>query len=663
MEEKGFDEKEILEQIKKDADTVPIPEELHPEQIRKKLESEKKKIRRKHRRQLTAAAAIALCTVTAIAGNRILRQNDVRTASRDTSGVSQETDGGTETGKLVADIGDVYQNAKNYTEVYEELKRTQEQSMLDGSSSIESSAEDAVDSAGSDMGDSVTTTGESSEDKDYSTTNLQTDGIDESDITKTDGNYIYTVWNNKVQIYDIRNVTPQEIAEITPDTGSAADDVREMYVDDDELILIVQKQESDIRSSDTENSGYETCYMVNEWSTEVLKYDISDRTTPVLAQNMEQDGAYQTSRKVGTILYLFTNYDMQLPEYEQDTAVKSKLSTWIPSVAGQLIEADSIYLPDTGSSGLILSSVNCRNIQKPIDTKLIVQDGVQVYVSDSSLYLYGRVYNGGNDTQIARFAMADGTVTPAGAAAVKGVINDTFAINEYQGYLRVLTTDWSGSTETNAVYVYDSAMKLTGQITGIAQGEEIYSARFLKNTGYFVTYENTDPLFTVDFSDPANPVLAGELQITGFSEYLHFWGENKLLGIGYETDPVTGEQKGLKLSMFDISDPSHVTEENRLILENIDYSPALYEYKCVLANAEKNIIGFTVEHYDTENTINYVAFSYENGFGNLFSAAIDSSTDASSYRGLYAGDTFYVVGGGTVNAYDMTDGYQNLPSS
>ena len=601
--------------------------------------------------------------MTAIAGNRILRQNDVRTASRDTSGVSQETDGGTETGKLVADIGDVYQNAKNYTEVYEELKRTQEQSMLDGSSSIESSAEDAVDSAGSDMGDSVTTTGESSEDKDYSTTNLQTDGIDESDITKTDGNYIYTVWNNKVQIYDIRNVTPQEIAEITPDTGSAADDVREMYVDDDELILIVQKQESDIRSSDTENSGYETCYMVNEWSTEVLKYDISDRTTPVLAQNMEQDGAYQTSRKVGTILYLFTNYDMQLPEYEQDTAVKSKLSTWIPSVAGQLIEADSIYLPDTGSSGLILSSVNCRNIQKPIDTKLIVQDGVQVYVSDSSLYLYGRVYNGGNDTQIARFAMADGTVTPAGAAAVKGVINDTFAINEYQGYLRVLTTDWSGSTETNAVYVYDSAMKLTGQITGIAQGEEIYSARFLKNTGYFVTYENTDPLFTVDFSDPANPVLAGELQITGFSEYLHFWGENKLLGIGYETDPVTGEQKGLKLSMFDISDPSHVTEENRLILENIDYSPALYEYKCVLANAEKNIIGFTVEHYDTENTINYVAFSYENGFGNLFSAAIDSSTDASSYRGLYAGDTFYVVGGGTVNAYDMTDGYQNLPSS
>ena len=663
MEEKGFDEKEILEQIKKDADTVPIPEELHPEQIRKKLESEKKKIRRRHRRQLTAAAAIALCTVTAIAGNRILRQNDVRTASRDTSGVSQETDGGTETGKLVADIGDVYQNAKNYTEVYEELKRTQEQSMLDGSSSIESSAEDAVDTAGSDMGDSVTTTGESSEDKDYSTTNLQTDGIDESDITKTDGNYIYTVWNNKVQIYDIRNVTPQEIAEITPDTGSAADDVREMYVDDDELILIVQKQESDIRSSDTENSGYETCYMVNEWSTEVLKYDISDRTTPVLAQKMEQDGAYQTSRKVGTILYLFTNYDMQLPEYEQDTAVKSKLSTWIPSVAGQLIEADSIYLPDTGSSGLILSSVNCRNIQKPIDTKLIVQDGVQVYVSDSSLYLYGRVYNGGNDTQIARFAMADGTVTPAGAAAVKGVINDTFAINEYQGYLRVLTTDWSGSTETNAVYVYDSAMKLTGQITGIAQGEEIYSARFLKNTGYFVTYENTDPLFTVDFSDPANPVLAGELQITGFSEYLHFWGENKLLGIGYETDPVTGEQKGLKLSMFDISDPSHVTEENRLILENIDYSPALYEYKCVLANAEKNIIGFTVEHYDTENTINYVAFSYENGFGNLFSAAIASSTDASSYRGLYAGDTFYVVGGGTVNAYDMTDGYQNLPSS
>ena len=83
-------------------------------------------------------------------------------------------------------------------------------------------------------------------------------------------------------------------------------------------------------------------------------------------------------------------------------------------------------------------------------------------------------------------------------------------------------------------------MTTIGRIENLAEGEEIKSARFMGDTGYFVTYENTDPLFSVDLSDPENPKITGKLKITGFSEYLHFYGQNRLLGIGWETDPDSG---------------------------------------------------------------------------------------------------------------------------
>ena len=98
----------------------------------------------------------------------------------------------------------------------------------------------------------------------------------------------------------------------------------------------------------------------------------------------------------------------------------------------------------------------------------------------------------------------------------------------------------SGEAENN-LYLFDENLNLTGKIEGLAQGKEIYAARYLGNMAYFVTYRNTDPLFAVDLSDDKNPKVLGELKISGFSEYLHFWGEDKLVGIGYETDEKTGE--------------------------------------------------------------------------------------------------------------------------
>ena len=644
------DETKVFERLKEEAESIQVPEELNPENIRIRLEAERKKNRRSHRKQLVAsAAAIVVLVGTAVTGTMVWHQQKLL----DTNTMT----------KQVADIDNLYQAASDYNDVYEELEHTQKDQVYT------SGADGAVDGATSSIESSVNETADATDasaEKDYSTTNLQTEGVDESDIIKTDGKYIYTVWNHKVEIYDISNITPQKVAEITPEADSAADEVEEMYLDNNQLILIMQKQEAALQPSDSEESlaCSDTYYMTNRFSTQILTYDISDKAAPVLSQSMKQDGTYHTSRKVGAMLYLFTDYWMQLPQYEQETAVDAKLSTWIPSVGDELIDADNIYLPENGNYGLIISSVNCQNLDKPLDTKMIVQNTAEVYVSNTSIYLYGNGDLNSSDTQIARFAMDDGKITPIGASVVNGYVMDTFAINEYDGYLRVLTTDWDdGNNENgNAVYVYDGQMKLVGQITGIAPGEEIYSARFLKNTGYFVTYHNTDPLFTVDFSDPKNPVLTGELKITGFSEYLHFWGDDKLLGLGYETDPKTGVRQGLKLSMFNISDPSNVTEESKLVIDNADDSPALYNYKCVLADVGKNLIGFAINHYGENVTQNYLVFSYENGFVNQLSESLENDeTDGENYRGLYIGNYFYLTENGTIRVYDMNNSFQSIP--
>ena len=137
-------------------------------------------------------------------------------------------------------------------------------------------------------------------------------------------------------------------------------------------------------------------------------------------------------------------------------------------------------------------------------------------------------------------------------------------------------------------------MKGSGIIEDLAFGESIQSARFLGDTGYFVTYKQVDPLFSVDLKDPENPKVIGELKVTGFSEYLHFYGENKLLGIGQETDPDTGELRGIKLSMFDISNPADVKEVDKIVLKDIDiYSPQ-DNYRSVMIDADENIIGFAM---------------------------------------------------------------------
>ncbi len=667
-----MDEKDMLQWLKEECEEIEVPKELHPENIRKQLEAQKRK-KQRIRRQLSSAAALVLCSGVIFMVGNIVRNEMQVTKSADTQNsdvVVVPTEQQEEAEEEPEALGELYTVAGNYGEVYDVIEKnytneTKYGGPLDvireffsgGVVNKSDVAENEMADAGAESANDSAPN--PSAGAGYSKTNLQTEGVDESDIVKTDGKYIYAVQNGQVVITDIQNDALTETSVITP----PADSIREMFVDGDRLYLIAEGMQTTMvedSSSDVVSDAY---YMDTEEQTVLYTYDITNRAQPKLSGKMSQDGTYQTSRKIGDIIYMFTDYYMPLPDATKKEAVdEEKMSSWLPKVEGRVISYDCIYLPERGNMGKLITSVDVNKPSEVLDSKLMVTNSGQVYVSNEAIYIYSSAWGNTSYTEIAKFSMKNGKIRGVAGNSVNGEILDTFAINEYQNNLRVLTTEWDESGQKNSVYVLDETLNMTGKITGLAPGEQIYSARFMGNTGYFVTYRNTDPLFTVDFSDPANPQIKGELKVTGFSEYLHFWGENKLLGIGYETDPETGSRIGMKLSMFDISDPCNVVEENRYVMKNVSYSPALYNYKCVLADKEKNIIGFAVQKDDYESTAGYLIFTYEDGFENVFSEEISDGYgwNVETYRGLYAGSRFYFVGEGEITVYDMENDFQKI---
>jgi uncharacterized secreted protein with C-terminal beta-propeller domain len=230
--------------------------------------------------------------------------------------------------------------------------------------------------------------------------------------------------------------------------------------------------------------------------------------------------------------------------------------------------------------------------------------------------------------------------------------------------LRVLTTDWSAAEEVNQLYILDEQMQQTGMIDSIAEGESVYAARYIGDIAYFITYRNMDPLFVADLSDPYDPMLLGSAAISGFSDYLHVYEENLVLGIGYETDE-NSYVEGVKLVMFDVSDPLNPQVLTSYVLGAATDTSADSNYKSILVDAGKGIIGFITESWEEDYSCNYRLFTWT-GEAFLEAADIPLSEDgqydpcAMDTRGLYAGDTFYLAGSGSVVSYDMAHSFAKV---
>lgn len=649
-------EREMLEAIRKSAEQAEIPRELSPERTAERLKRQKRRQRISWARFAQAAAFLVLAVGAAALvrfwpvpgleeGNRwtaefllvpgleeenqwAQSQSPEEARQEESSGEADEENPAVHASAAKQDAGDMFVVAKSEEQVYAALEQN---------SSF--AGDDAVEEDNGSYENGATKPGGGS----HSQTNVQTAGVDESDIAKTDGDYIYAVCQNDVVIVDISGETMRQAAKLTMEDPDAS--VTELYVSGDVLNLVVQRWETVLRKPQEEG---ETVFWDTRSVTCLRTYDISNRDNPQLVGEVTQDGAYYTSRKIGDIVYLFTR------EYGGFD---------IPEINGSRIAYDNIYLSEQSGYVLTASSVDVKQPGQVLDHIMLIHGYGNIYVSTGALYLYQTSWNGfGSGTQLAKFSLEEGTINAVDAVSFRGQITDTFAICENDGQLRVLTTDWQEES-VNQFYIFDENLKLLGSLKGLAPGESIYSARFLGNMAYFVTYRNVDPLFAVDLSDPSKPKVLSELKITGFSDYLHFWGADRLLGIGYETDPETGERLGLKLSMFDISDPSEVKVEDSLVLEEISFSAALDEYKTVLADSEENLFGFTGESYDPYRASRFFYYLYrwgEGGFERLLAEELSGNYACSQYRGLYSGDRFYLVGPEGTASYDMGDGYKKI---
>ena len=468
-----------------------------------------------------------------------------------------------------------------------------------------------------------------------------------------------------------------------------------MYVDGNCLQLICQQEDYitykgsiDLPSANAggekNTDGVRTSYSMPVTTVTVETYDISDREKPKKTGVYHQDGSYLSSRRTDGRMYLFTSYTPEVG----DSA--DQLQYYVPRCGEEYIDYDHIYLPTpekdfsyNGRIYLVAGAVAQENPDQATDVMAVVSSANIFYVSENNIYSATEIWNDRETrTEIVRIGYRDGKFTDGAAGSVAGELHNNFSMNEADDCLRIVTTvegwdkDYSNFSRSNGLYVLNEKLKTIGKIEDLAEGEQIKAARFMGDTGYFVTYRNTDPLFAADLSDPKNPRIMSELNITGFSEYLHFYGENQLLGIGWETDPDTGNVTGMKCSMFDISDPSDVRETDRFILKDVSFCDALYNYHAILAAPKKSLFGFAygnygdnTDVYDSSEKYYYALLSYhdQNGFepqmylnindSELFAGSM-SYQDYCRVRGVYIGDMFYLVTEKGIVSYNIQKDYE-----
>lgn len=597
--------------------------EANPESENKKI-LYSKKFNKAMRIILPMAAAVALVFMGIQVTN-----NDTIANHQKNSGHSLNSDYvGIKSGES---LGTVYKTAANYGELYDSLSDTKY--IIDEDAKFET---ETAEDSNTNSSDKQTSTGANSSNKtDYSKTNLMTEGVDESDVVKTNGKFIYATKSRDISITDISNGTPKESVSFKPGYAAPSDRILELFVTEDKLLVVTD------HFKESSEKGNETI---------VYCYDINDGANPKLIGSMKQDGYFYTARKVNDIVYVFTNQNIRKPSMAKEEAVtKEKLSSWVPQINDKSINSECIYTTNESTGGTLVSSFNITDPTKIIDSKLVMNGGSEIYVSEDTVYFYRTIYSNRMITEISKMKYDNGllTVENDNSTSVGGSIRDSFAIRQHNGSLFVLATESENSqtgrsVDNNTLYVFDKDLKQVGELSDIARDERVYAARFVGDYVYFITYKETDPLFVAEIKDPKNPKILGELKVTGFSEYLHSWDENHILGIGYGDANQGTNSRAIKLVMFDVTDPANPKEENQYIIKDPGYfCEVMHNYKAILASPEKNLIGFAANKY-------YMfSYSKEKGFSVVAKEKLkEASTEG--YRGLYVGNNIYVASGAEV---------------
>lgn len=523
---------------------------------------------------------------------------------------------------------------------------------------------------------------------DYSKTNTQVQGVDEADIVKTDGTYIYYLTNEKLTIINTENASQmKEMSTIKFDETFTPE---ELFLNNDKLIVIGTRYEYD----KTERKiGIDEDYLypnyMDKTYTSAKLYNVKDKINPTLERTVEVEGDYLTARMIDSNVYIVSNKYMyyayicnmyKASELNEDDFKPHYLDT-ATSNETKSINFDCIYyIPEFEDTNYLnIVAFNITNNQEA-NVESYLGAGEEIYASKENLYVTKTKYDYEKNnktsitTEIYKFNLNNANCTFAKAGDVPGSVLNQFSMDECNGYFRIATTDstsWNSESNTNNLYVLNENLETIGKIEGLAKGERIYSVRFMGNRAYMVTFVETDPLFVIDLSNPTTPTVLGELKIPGYSKYLHPYDETHLIGIGEDTEVVNygyGDRvvtNGMKMAMFDVTDPNNPQElYNVKIGEKGTYSELLYNHKALLFSKEKNIIAFPVSITEDDYKVTFqgaivYGVSLEKGF-ELKTKISNSATDYDRYysrnrveRIIYIKDTLFTLSNVLIKAVDL----------
>lgn len=531
---------------------------------------------------------------------------------------------------------------------------------------------------------------------DYSGTNVQVQGVDEADVFKTDGTYIYTISGNAVVIAKAYQASDAELLSVLNESGTAYSG---LFVDGDRLVafgsrsfdwtpyvtpLEVQIQDAVVQSivSQVAPGAGAAAKMIapdhypyRSQTSFMEVYDVSDRSQPTLVKRIDVKGSYVTARMIDGRVYAVyadrANVQVPRPLY----AVDGQVADVAPS------DIRYIDYPFDSYQFTTLLGFDVSN-PETLDKEIVLMGGAQtVYVSKQNAYIaytrypqslplweayawavdaapqdvkdkiaavdasdasqwrkdnlniavvqdylngldetahreaYETVYEKENElrgkyfptetTAIHKFVLGE-SIQYQGEGEVPGHLLNQFSLDEFEGHLRVATTTgqvWRSSTEQpsqNHVYVLDSGLNVVGKLEDLAPGEKIYSARFEGKKGFLVTFKKVDPLFVLDLSDPQNPEMLGKLKIPGYSDYLHPYDENHVIGLGKDAVPAEEGDfawyQGVKLALFDVTDPTTPKElASYSIGDRGTESYALHDHKAFLFDKQKELLVIPIQ--------------------------------------------------------------------
>lgn len=583
-------------------------------------------------------------------------------------------------------------------------------------------------------GDSSGTGGQSA--PRYSETNVQVEGVDEADIVKTDGKYIYTLSKGRLVIAEAYPASNAKILS-TLDLGGFR--AQEMFIDGNTVLIFGNEYRNfdygvpKIVSPQDPSAPMPEIYPPprRSMSMTVLQlWDTSNKRNPKLERSVEFEGNYMSSRKIGSMAYFVIN---SYPNYYIMEDSPNDIVPIYRDVQGGVVAQDYApvapcnevgYLgpePPTSGNFVTVASISMSDLDAEVKKEVVVASGQNVYASMNNLYLAEVSYSyepepvplvaempqppGGimppeprrsiQTTLIHKFALDGGNIYYQGYGEAPGTILNQFSMDEHNGYFRIATTighvSRQGGGSSNNIFIFDGDMNPTGSVEDLAPGERIYSARFMGDKGYMVTFKKVDPLFVIDLSNPRAPKVLGKLKIPGYSDYLHPIDENHLIGIGKDT--VEAEEgdfawyQGIKMAIFDVSDVEKPKQMHvEIIGDRGTNSYALQDHKAFLYDKEKNLLVIPIllaeideEQYGSEMRANtqgdYVfqgAYVYDltlqNGFrlrGSIThvddedvfkkSGYYYGGNDYSVKRSLFIGDVLYTVSELKILANSLSD--------